>query len=278
MKLIDPFWRLNACFIKLNDWCTKSLEQLLKLNLLICKLKYTFKCAYNFARNWMIWKSIWMELILNWLGKPIFKRVKSVKVLFRAFPLCAPPQSKIHPIGVIFTLFGVIFTHLGIIFTCFESDFHSVRVFLMLFTLLKSNHFTLFTLTLKEPCYFDHLTAGGWRILPHLKILETDRWNIKCVVLVDSYDPPESIGTNKIQNIPCMTSQWRHVKKHENHQKSPKSWFFAIFFKQKLHFLAMMCVKVCLHMFLLKINQINKIKHSGNVSWKTKKTKNTICV
>ena len=35
MKLIDPFWRLNACFIKLNDWCTKSLEQLLKLNLLL---------------------------------------------------------------------------------------------------------------------------------------------------------------------------------------------------------------------------------------------------
>ena len=71
MKLIDPFWRLNACFIKLNDWCTKSLEQLLKLNLLICKLKYTFECAFKFARNWMIWKSIWMELILNWLGKEL---------------------------------------------------------------------------------------------------------------------------------------------------------------------------------------------------------------
>ena len=37
---------------------------------------------------------------------------------------------------------------------------------------------------------------------------------------------------------------------------------FRYFFKQKLHFLAMMCVKVCLHMFLLQINQINKIKHS----------------
>ena len=47
---------------------------------------------------------------------------------------------------------------------------------------------------------------GGGRILPPLKISETDRWNIKCVVLVDSYDPPESIGTKKIQNIPCMTS------------------------------------------------------------------------
>ena len=32
------------------------------------------------------------------------------------------------------------------IFTRFESDFHSVRVVLTLFTLLKSNHFTLFTL------------------------------------------------------------------------------------------------------------------------------------
>ena len=71
MKLIDPFWQLNACFIKLNDWCTKSLEQLLKMNLLICKLKYNFECAFKFARNWMTWKSIWMELISNWLGKPI---------------------------------------------------------------------------------------------------------------------------------------------------------------------------------------------------------------
>ena len=28
-------------------------------------------------------------------------------------------------------------------------------------------------------------------------ISETDGRNIKCVVLVDSYDPPESIGTKK---------------------------------------------------------------------------------
>ena len=35
--------------------------------------------------------------------------------------------------------------------------------------------------------------------------------------------------------------------------------------------MAMMCVKVCLHMFLLQINQINKIKHSESVSWKQKK-------
>ena len=45
---------------------------------------------------------------------------------------------------------------------------------------------------------------------------------------------------------------------------------FRYFFKQKLHFLAMMCVKVCLHMFLLQINQINRIKHSESVSWKQK--------
>ena len=41
----------------------------------------------------------------------------------------------------------------------------------------------------------------------------------------------------------------------------------------------MMCVKVYLHMFLLQINQINKIKHSESVSWKQikkkKKTKTT---
>ena len=47
----------------------------------------------------------------------------------------------------------------------------------------------------------------------------------------------------------------------------------------------MMCVKVCLHMFLLQINQMNKIKHSESVSWnkkntkkKYKKKKNDLCV
>ena len=51
--------------------------------------------------------------------------------------------------------------------------------------------------------------GGGFRP-PPLKISGTDRWNIKCVVLVDSYDPPEFIGIKKNQNIHCMTSQWRH--------------------------------------------------------------------
>ena len=64
----------------------------------------------------------------------------------RAVPLWAPPRSEIHSFGVIFTLFGAIFTHFGMIFTLFEGDFQSIRVIFMLSTLLKSNHFNLFTL------------------------------------------------------------------------------------------------------------------------------------
>ena len=73
---------------------------------------------------------------------------------------------------------------------------------------------------------------------------------------------------------------WRHsdvisdvISKTRKSPKIAKIMVFHYFFKQKLHFLAMMCVKVCLHMFLLQINQINKIKHRGSVSWNTKKTK-----
>ena len=41
----------------------------------------------------------------------------------------------------------------------------------------------------------------------------------------------------------------------------------------------MMCVKVCLHMFLLQINQINEIKHSESVCWNKKKyKKHDLCV
>ena len=42
----------------------------------------------------------------------------------------------------------------------------------------------------------------------------------------------------------------------------------------------MMCVKVCLHMFLLQINQINEIKHSESVSWNKQKNykKHHVCV
>ena len=75
---------------------------------------------------------------------------------------------------------------------------------------------------------------------------------------------------------------WRHsdiisdvMSKTRKSPKIAKIMVFRYFFNQKLHFLAMMCVKVCLHMFLLQINQINKWKHSKSVSWKQK---NTICV
>ena len=76
------------------------------------------------------------------------KRVKIIPKWVKITPkrVKITPIGEIHSIGVIFTLFGVIFTHFRMIFTRFESDFHSVRVFLTLFTLLKSNHFTLFTL------------------------------------------------------------------------------------------------------------------------------------
>ena len=76
---------------------------------------------------------------------------------------------------------------------------------------------------------------------------------------------------------------WRHsdvisdvMSKTWKSPKIAKIMVFSLFFQAKVaFFLAMMCVKVCLHMFLLQINQINKIRHSGSVSWKTK---NTICV
>ena len=78
------------------------------------------------------------------------------------------------------------------------------------------------------------------------KISETDWWNIKCVVLVDSYDPPESIGTKKVQTYLV----WRHsdiisdvISKTRKSPKIAKIMVFRYFFKQKLHFLAMMCVK-----------------------------------
>ena len=132
-------------------------------------------------------------------------------------------------------------------------------------------------LTLKEPGFLDpsHSRGGGAGFRPP-KISETDWRNIKCVVLVDSYDPPESIGTKKKStNIPCMTPQWRHKWRHVKNKKIAKIMVFRYFFKQKLHFLAMMCVKICLHMFLL---QINEIKHSESVSWNNKNIKNTICV
>ena len=76
---------------------------------------------------------------------------------------------------------------------------------------------------------------------------------------------------------------WRHSDVMSKTRKSSKIaniMVFRYFSKQKLHFLAMMCVKVSLHMFLLQINKIHMIKHSGSVSWKRekKKRKKVLCV
>ena len=71
------------------------------------------------------------------------------------------------------------------------------------------------------------------------KISETDWRNIKCVVLVDSYDPPESIGTKKSTNIPCMTPQWRHKWRHVKNTKNTKNrqnHGFSLFFQAKVAF------------------------------------------
>ena len=116
-------------------------------------------------------------------------------------------------------------------------------------------------LTLKEPGYFDPShSRGGGRILPPLKISETDRWNIKCVVLVDSYDPSESIGTKKIQNIPCMTSQWRHKWRHVKNTKITKNrqnHGFSLFFQAKVAFFSNdVCQSMLTH--VLTPNKPNK--------------------
>ena len=79
--------------------------------------------------------------------------------------------------------------------------------------------------------------GGGFR--PPPKISETDWWNIKCVVLVDSYDPPESIGTKESTNIPCMTPQWRHKWRHVKNMKITKNrqnHSFSLFFQTKIAF------------------------------------------
>ena len=49
------------------------------------------------------------------------------------------------------------------------------------------------SLILKEPGFLDPSHSNP----PPPPISETDWRNIKCVVLVDSYDPPKSIGTQK---------------------------------------------------------------------------------
>ena len=105
------------------------------------------------------------------------------------------------------------------------------------------NHI-LQNLILKEPGYFDpshSRRGGGERILRNRSIK-----NIKCVVLVDSYDPPESIGTKKKFKTYLV---WRHsdvisdvISKTRKSPKIAKIMGFRYFFKQKLHFWAMMFV------------------------------------
>ena len=71
------------------------------------------------------------------------------------------------------------------------------------------------------------------------KISETNWRNITCVVLMDSYDPPESIGTKKSTNIPFMTPQWRHKWRHVKNTKITKNrqnHGFSLFFQAKVAF------------------------------------------
>ena len=99
-------------------------------------------------------------------------------------------------------------------------------------------------LTLKELGFLDpsHSRGGGGGgadSAPPPKISETDWRNIKCVVLVDSYDPPESIGTKKSTNMPCMTPQWRHKWRHVKNTKITKNrqnHGFSLFFQAKVPF------------------------------------------
>ena len=140
------------------------------------------------------------------------------------------------------------------------------------FTKLNRNRQTIMSpLTLKEPGFLDpsHSRGGGFR---PPKISETDWRNIKCVVLVDSYDPPESIGTKKVQTYLV----WRHndviidvMSKTRKSPKIAKIMVFRYFFKQSCIFGNDVCQSMLTHV-LLQINQINKIKHSESVSWKQK--------
>ena len=145
---------LFACFVFcVIVWC---ISYSLNVKRLKCLLFNRVKSVWNTLTEW---KSLskWVKIIPKRV-KITPKRVKITPIEWislygeahrgtarnkRAVPLWAPPKSEIHSIGMIFTLFGVIFTHFGMIFTRFKSNFHSVRVIFTLFTLLKSNHFTL---------------------------------------------------------------------------------------------------------------------------------------
>ena len=61
------------------------------------------------------------------------------------------------------------------------------------------------TLTLKELGFLDPSHSRGADSAPNLGNQLTKHQ--VCGTIVDSYDPPESIGTKKSTNIPCMTPQ-----------------------------------------------------------------------
>ena len=120
-------------------------------------------------------------------------------------------------------------------------------------------------LTLKKPGFLDpsHSGGGGGADSTHPpKISETDWRNIKCVV-VDSYDPPESIGTKKVQTYLV----WRHSDVISDvmskTRKSPKiakimvfRYFFAIFSSKVAFFGNDVCQSMLTH--VLTPNKLNK--------------------
>ena len=90
----------------------------------------------------------------------------------------------------------------------------------------------------KRAGLFGPISQPGGGLRPP-KISETDWRNIKCVVQVDSYDPPKSNGTKKSTNIPCMMPQWLHKWRHVKNTKITKNrqnHGFSLFFQAKVAF------------------------------------------
>ena len=123
------FKRVKSVRTTLSEW--KSLSK---------RVKIIPKRVKSSPKRVRITQKEWLSLFVGANRGTARNRTARNK---RAVPLWVSPKSKIRSFGVIFTLFGVIFTHFGMIFTPFKSNFHSVRVVFTLFTLLKSNHFTL---------------------------------------------------------------------------------------------------------------------------------------
>ena len=131
-----------------------------------------------------------------------------------------------------------------------------IYLFIYVFIYLFINYFFFFIIEVaflfrasylnpKRTGLFGPISQPGGGRIPPPKISETDWQNIKCVVLVDSYDPPESIGTKKSTNISCMTPQcrhkWRHVK-NTKITKNRQNHGFSLFFQAKFAFFWQWCV------------------------------------